>query len=320
MKIVVTDAKTITNGDISLDFLEKYGELVIYDLTPADALSQRIKDADMILVNKAVIGEKEMDAAKNLKYIGLFATGYNNIDTAAADRHGITVCNAGSYSTNAVAQQVFSFILGHANRTAEYNSFVQDGGWKKSDTFSPFVFPICELEGKTVGIVGYGSIGKRVADIAKAFGMKILVYTRTPKEDEGVIPCDFDTLLGQSDYVTVHCPLNAQSEHMFDAAAFKKMKKTAYFINTARGGVVVETDLADAVKNKTIAGAGVDVLTVEPMSGDCQLCGIENLTVTPHISWAPLETRLRLMGIVEDNIKSFIEGSPQNVVNDPKFQ
>ena len=314
MKIVVTDAKTITNGDISLDYLKKYGDVEIYDLTDASQTAGRIADADMVIVNKTVLDRENMKDAKNLKYIGLFATGYNNIDIEYAKERGIAVCNAGSYSTSAVAQQVFSYILAHSNRTAEYDAFVREGGWKRSDTFSPFVFPLCELDGKTLGIVGYGNIGKKVAEIARAFGMKVLAYTRTPKEDENVQFCSFDTLLENSDYITVHCPLNEASKGMFGEKEFSKMKKTAYFINTARGGVMDEEALVRAIKNGTIAGAAIDVLTTEPMSENCPLFNVKNITVTPHIAWAPIETRLRLMGIVEDNIKSFLEGKTKNNV------
>ncbi len=314
MKIVVTDAKTITNGDISLEFFKKYGDVEIYDLTDAKQTAERIADADMVIVNKTVLDRNNMKDAKNLKYIGLFATGYNNIDTEYAKKRGIAVCNAGSYSTNAVAQQVFSYILAHSNRTADYDAFVRAGGWKKSDTFSPFVFPLSELDGKVIGIVGYGNIGKKVAQLAMAFGMKVLAYTRTPKEEIDVRFCALDELLANSDYVTVHCPLNEASKGMFDADAFAKMKKSAYFINTARGGVMDEEALAKAVQNGIIAGAAVDVLTTEPMREDCPLFDIENLTVTPHIAWAPIETRIRLMHIVEDNIRSFLEGKPKNNV------
>ncbi len=314
MKIVVTDAKTITNGDISLDYFKKYGDVEIYDLTDASQTAGRIADADMVIVNKTVLDRENMKDAKNLKYIGLFATGYNNIDIEYAKERGIAVCNAGSYSTSAVAQQVFSYILAHSNRTAEYDAFVREGGWKRSDTFSPFVFPLCELDGKTLGIVGYGNIGKKVAEIARAFGMKVLAYTRTLKEDENVQFCGFDTLLEDSDYITVHCPLNEASKGMFGEKEFSKMKKTAYFINTARGGVIDEQALAGAVRNGVIAGAAIDVLTTEPMSENCPLFDVENLTVTPHIAWAPIETRNRLMHIVEDNIKSFLEGKTKNNV------
>ena len=224
MKIVVTDAKTITNGDISLEYLKKYGDVEIYGLTDASQTAERIADADMVIVNKTVLDRENMKNATNLKYIGLFATGYNNIDIEYAKKQGIAVCNAGSYSTNAVAQQVFSYVLAHSNRTADYDAFVRSGGWKKSETFSPFVFPINELDGKVIGIVGYGSIGKKVAEIARVFGMKVLAYTRTPKEDANVRFCSLDELLENSDYVTVHCPLNQTSNKMFGADAFKKMK------------------------------------------------------------------------------------------------
>ena len=253
--------------------------------------------------------------AKNLKYIGLFATGYNNIDLDYCAKNGITVCNAGSYSTNAVAQHTFALILEHFNHTAEYNRFVQDGKWKRSKTFSPFVYPLNELAGKTLGIVGLGNIGKAVAKIANAFDMNVIASSRTPKNIDGIKDVSFDELLETSDIVSVHCPLNPQSENMFDKNAFAKMKQGALFVNTARGGVMVEEDLLEALESGHLGGAAIDTLKVEPMVEDCILMGAKNCIITPHIAWAPVETRERLMGIVSDNIKNFLNGTPTNKVN-----
>ncbi|MGN1138153.1 MAG: NAD(P)-dependent oxidoreductase, partial [Ruminococcus sp.] len=225
------------------------------------------------------------------------------------------VCNAGSYSTDAVCQHTFALILEALNRVGDYNNFVHQGNWKNSLTFSPFAFPLSEISQKTLGIVGYGSIGKAVAKVANAFNMKVLAYKRTPIEDNSVTFADFDTILKESDIVTVHCPLNKDSEKMFDSNAFGKMKDGSIFINTARGGVMDENALVDVLKSGKLSFAGIDVLETEPMAQDCPLCGVKNCIITPHIAWAPMETRERLMGIVADNIRCFLNGTPKNVVS-----
>lgn len=315
MKIVILDAKTITNSDVSLKPIEYIGEVVTYQLTSYDRIKDRIADADAVLCNKSVLDEHNLSFAKKLKYIGLFATGYNNIDIDYCSKHNITVCNAGSYSTDAVAQHTFALILEIFSNVAKYDRFCHDGGWQKSDTFSPFVFSLTELSGKTIGIVGFGAIGRAVAKIALAFNMNVLVYTRTKKQCDNVTFTDFDTLLSESDIVTVHCPLNDASENMFNEQAFLKMKQGAVFINTARGGVMDEQALVCALSNGPLAYAAIDVLSSEPMSIDSQLVHIDNLIITPHIAWAPKETRIRLIDIVADNLTSFINGEPKNVVN-----
>lgn len=317
MKIVLTDAQTVTNGDLDLSVFEKYGEVVRYALTNHEEAKERLRDADAVLLNKTVMDAEVLSCAPKLKYIGIFATGYNMIDLEYCRAHGITVCNAGSYSTDAVAQTVFAFLLNHYSRVSDYTAFVNDGGWMNSPSFSPFVFPTMELAGKTLGIIGYGSIGHKVAEIARAFSMRVLVLPHHKKdvETDGLVTfTDFDTLLAQSDAVTCHCPLNAESKGMFDAAAFAKMKDGAYFINTSRGGVVIETALRDALESGHLSGAGIDVLTTEPMARDCVLYRAKNLTVTPHVAWAPYETRVRLLSIVEDNLKNFLDGHPTHVI------
>lgn len=315
MKIVITDAQTITKGDISLDFLKKYGEVVIYPLTSKEEIAERLKDADAVICNKTPLNRETLAGAEKLRYIGLFATGYNNIDIDYCNEKGITVCNAGSYSTNAVAQHTFALILEHFTQVGKYNDFVQQGGWKNSPTFSPFVFDINELWGKTIGIVGYGSIGKAVGRIAHAFGMNVLAHSRNFKEVENGKFCSLDQLLQNSDIVTVHCPLNKDSEKMFTKETFNKMKKGAFFVNTSRGGVLCEEDLKEALESGRLSGAGIDVLETEPMKHDCCLLGVKNCIITPHIAWAHYETRIRLMEIVEHNLKSFINGTPTNKVN-----
>ena len=307
MKILIADCATLTqNNDLDITVFEKYGDVVYNKNISRNELLNTVHEYDMILCNKTIIDRVVIESAKKLKFIGLLATGYNNIDITAAKENGITVCNAGSYSTSAVAQQVFAYILNHYNAVNRYNDFVQNGGWQQSPTFSVLCFPTDELKDKTIGIIGYGSIGKRVAEIALAFQMNVLVYTRTPKSDNRVRFTSLDELLKNSDIITPHCPLNEQSKEMFNKETFSKMKDRAFFINTARGGIINEQELAEVLKSGKLSGAAIDVLNHEPMSKDCVLKGVPNLIITPHTAWAPLETRKRLLGIVEDNIKAFL--------------
>lgn len=313
MKLLLTDAVTIAyENDISLNVFEKFGEVTSYDSISREELLKVVHNYDVILTNKVLIDREVMQKATKLKYIGLFATGYNNIDIEYTKEKGIAVCNAGSYSTSAVAQQVFAYILAKFSSVERYNELVQQGGWIASPTFSMLCCPTDELYGKTIGIIGYGSIGQRVAEIAKAFEMKVLCYTRTPRTVAGIEFVPLDDLLQKSDIVTVHCPLNEQSRHLFGAETFAKMKDGAYFINTARGGVIEEAALLDALKSGKLSGAAVDVLESEPMRDDCVLLGAPNLIITPHTAWAPLATRQRLLNIVVDNLKCFLEGKKQN--------
>lgn len=315
MKIVLTDAQTVLDNLVDASALKELGEVVEYGLLKYEEVSEKIADADIVVCNKTKLDSHTLRPAKNLKYIGLFATGYNNIDIDYCKEHNIAVCNAGSYSTNAVAQHTFALILEHYNNTAKYNQFVQDGKWKRSKTFSPFVYPLSELAGKTLGIVGLGSIGQAVAKIANAFEMNVIAYNRSPRKIENVKMVSLDELLSKSDIVSVHCPLNSESEHMFNKNTFAKMKKGALFVNTARGGVMVEQDLFDALESEHLSGAAIDTLAVEPMEENCILMNAKNCIITPHIAWAPLETRIRLMNIVVDNIKNFLNGTPTNKVN-----
>lgn len=314
-KIVFTDAATVSQDDISLDPIRKLGELVCYESTSPEVLRERIADADIVICNKTKIGKADMEAAPHLSCIALFATGYNNIDTAAAAERGIAVCNAGSYSTNAVAQHTFALLLELCSRVGGYNDFVREGGWKSSSLFSVFRYPMTELYGKTFGIAGLGSIGCAVAKIANAFGMKVIAFTRTPKKVNGVRQVGFDELLSESDVISVHCPLTPQTKEMFGKNEFAAMKESCFFINTSRGGVVCEKALADAIDSGTIAGAALDVLSDEPQSVGCPLVAGDRLIITPHVAWTPLETRKRLVGIVASNIENFLAGHPTNKVN-----
>ncbi len=315
MKIVLTDAQTVIDELVTADCLNEFGEVTAHRLLRYDEVAEAIADADIVVCNKTLLNSETLRLAKKLKYIGLFATGYNNIDIEYCRENGITVCNAGSYSTNAVAQQTFALILEHYNKVAKYDQYVKDGKWKRSPTFSPFVYPLNELSGKTIGIVGLGTIGKEVAAIANAFHMHVIAYNRSRRDVPNVEQVSFERLLEESDIITVHCPLNPDSENLFNKETFMKMKQGALFVNTARGGVMVEQDLYDALECGHLGGACIDVLRVEPMEEECILTQAKNCIITPHVAWAPLETRLRLMDIVADNIRCFLNGTPKNVVS-----
>lgn len=314
MKIVITDGQTVAKDDSIFNCFNQFGEVNVYNNLPYNEIADAVQDADIVLCNKSLLNRETLEKAKNLKYIGLFATGYNNIDTAYCKNSGITVCNAGSYSSNAVAQHTFALILSHYSKAAAYNSFVKDGMWQSSPTFSPLVFDIYELAGKTIGIIGYGKIGKAVAKIAKAFQMNVLCYSRTTNGNEYAVRTDLDTLLNLSDIISVHCPLNKESLSMFNYTTFNKMKDGAFFVNTARGAIVVEQDLYNALETGKLSGAGIDVLNIEPMAENCPLIRAKNIIITPHVAWSPVETRTRLMGIVRDNIINYLQGTPVNVV------
>lgn len=315
MKIVMLEAATVSKNDISFEEIYRLGEVTEYPLTPVDKIVEYVGDAEAVLCNKTPFTAETLEKCPNLKYIGLCATGYNNIDVEAATRLGITVCNAPAYSNAAVAQQVFSFILRFSNRTSAYNRFVHDGGWIKSETFSAFEYPITELAGKTLGIVGYGRIGRAVANIAHAFDMNVIVNTRTAKQDSSVKFTGLKELLESSDYITLHCPLTPETNGIIDLAALKCCKKSAVLINTSRGAVINEADLAYALNNDIIAGAGLDVLCEEPMSAENPLLNAKNCIITPHIAWAPVDTRKRLIRIVADNLEAYQKGKPINTVN-----
>lgn len=315
MKLLLTDYITLeSNNDLPLDVFEQFGDVVKYENITREELLKEVADVDIILSNKTDIDKEVFENAKNLKYIGLFATGYNNIDIIEAKKRNIPVCNAGNYSTNAVVQQVIGYILMHYTKIPEYNSFVHNDGWKTSPYFSALVFPSDEIYGKTLGIIGFGSIGKAVKRAAEGLGLKVIVNTRTVKPDSETEFVNLDTLLEKSDIITVHCPLTEQSADLFNEETFNKCKDGAFFINTARGGVVDEYALCNALKIGKLSGAAVDVLKTEPMSEDCPLANAPNLIITPHTAWAPLTTRKRLLNIVTDNIKAFLEGKPKNNV------
>lgn len=318
MKIAMLEAKTVSQGDVSFEEFYRLGEVTEYPLTPAADVIKNIGDAEAVICNKTVFTEDILRACPKLKYIGVCATGYNNIDVAACRKLGITVCNVPEYSTAAVAQQVFSFILHFTNQTSRYGEFTAEGGWVRSETFSDFRYPLRELAGKTIGIIGYGSIGRKTAAIARAFDMKVIVNTRTARQDSSVRFVSIRELFAEADFVTAHCPLTAETEGLICRDTLEYCKPSCVIINTSRGAVVNEQDLADALNSGRIAGAALDVLCHEPMDADCPLLTAKNCLITPHIAWAALETRQRLVHTAAENLRAYIEGKPVNTVEDKK--
>ncbi len=316
MKLTILDGHAVNPGDCTWDsFKEIDGMTVfVFERTPQDKVIERIGDSDIILLNKINLDEEVFSACPNLKYIGVLATGYNVIDLEAAKKYNITVTNIPSYSTDAVAQHVFAFILHFTNLVSLHNDSVQKGDWVKCPDFCYWNDSLTELAGKTLGIFGYGHIGKKVAQIAKAFGMNVICCTRTPKPD---MPpnVSFEELLKTSDFVSLHAPLTPQTKKIINKDSISLMKKSAILINTARGGFIVEKDLAEALKQHRIKAYATDVVAEEPMKKDNPLLNCPNCIITPHIAWAPKETRLRLQKIALENLKQWLQGTPQNVVN-----
>lgn len=310
MKIVFLDAKTI-GEDIDLSGYDKLGEVVKYGFsTPAEA-RERTKDADVIVLNKVVINEESIGEAVNLKLVCVTATGTNNLDKDYLAKRGIAWRNVGGYSTETVAQHTFALLFYLFEKLRYYDDYVKSEKYVGDTTFTHFAKVFHELSGKTWGIIGLGAIGRRVADIAAMFGCRVIYYSTSGKNSQpGYERVDFDTLLNESDIVSVHAPLDENTQNLMDAEAFAKMKKTAIFLNLGRGPIVVECDLAEALNNHTIAAAGLDVLCVEPMSEDNPLRAIKDsnrLIITPHIAWASVEARTRLMKTIEEQIKEYFQ-------------
>ncbi len=315
MKIAVLDGFAANPGDLSWDFLGKYGEYEVFDRTPVSLISERAKDAGIIVVNKTPVSRETLKELPELKFIAVLATGYNIVDTVACDERGILVANIPSYSVSAVAQQTFAFILEYANRIGEHTLSVHSGGWTASPDFSYQVSPLCELEGKTLGIIGYGRIGRKVASMAESFGMKTLIHTAHPEKYTDADFVSMDELLRNSDIVTLHCPLTSETDKMVNEEFISKMKDGAFLVNTSRGQEIDEGALAAALNSGKLSGAGVDVLSVEPPKADNALLKAKNIYITPHIAWAAKETRSRLLSILEENISAFVSGNPVNIVN-----
>lgn len=317
MKIVMLDAYTTNPGDLSWDFMKNFGEVTIYDRTPSDKILERAKDADIIVTNKTPITKEIIDCLPNLKFIALMSTGYNIVDYMYLKEKGIPVSNIPSYSTDAVAQLVMSFLLELAMNVGLHSQSVKSGDWANNADFCYWETPLAELSGKTMGIFGFGRIGRAVAERAKAFGMNVIAYTPRlyGNEPDYIKFVSLDEMLKNADAVSMHCPLTPETEGIVNEEFISKMKAGAYFINTSRGTVVNEKALADALNCGKLGGAGLDVLSCEPPKADNPLLNANNCFITPHIAWAAFETRERLVGILNDNIRSFINGKPQNVIN-----
>lgn len=319
MKIVILDGQCVNPGDLTWKGFEALGELDVYDISPQETVLQRAQGATALITNKTIISEDLMSRLPDLRYIGLFSTGTNVVDLSAAKQRNVTVCNVPAYSTSSVAQCVFAHLLNLSFHLVEHDKAVRNGDWVRSEHFCFWNTSLVELQDKTFGIVGLGMIGRAVAQIATAFGMKVLAYgPRLPegKTDlPGVRAVSLDRLLQESDVVSMHCPLNEHNARMVDETFLSKMKPSAFFINTSRGGLVHEADLARFLNENRIAGAGLDVLAVEPPHSDNPLLTAKHCYITPHIAWATYAARDRLMHIAVENLRLFLEGAPQNVVS-----
>lgn len=317
MKIVVLDGYSVNPGDLSWDGLKALGDVVIYDRTSADQLLQRAEDADCILTNKVVVSADSMKKLPRLRYIGVLATGYNVVDVDSATERGITVTNIPAYSTDSVVQMTFAHILNITNQVARYSLLNSEGRWSRSKDFCYWDKPLPELSGMRIGIIGMGNIGRKVASAALAFGMKVFAATSKQPEElpSGIVKMPFDDIISSCDIITLHCPLTASTLKMINKSNIGKMRDGAIVINTGRGGLVDEQDVADALALGKLGAYGADVLSQEPPSAGNPLLSAPNAFITPHIAWATKEARQRLTDIATDNIRAFIEGSPQNTVN-----
>jgi glycerate dehydrogenase len=317
MKIVVLDGYCLNPGDLSWDALRALGEVEVFDRTPAAEAEARAQGAAIVLTNKTPLPAELLARLPDLRYIGVLATGYNIVDVAAAREHGITVTNIPTYGTASVAQFVFALLLELCHHVGQHSDAVRDGEWSRNPDWTFWKSPLVELAGKTLGIVGFGRIGRAAARIADAMGMRVLANDAMEVNAplyEGFSWASVPDLLRDSDVVSLHVPLFAETKHMINAASLARMKRSAFLINTSRGPLINDQDLADALNNGVIAGAGLDVLSVEPPAEPNPLLSARNCLVTPHIAWATLEARARLMGIAMSNISAFLSGSPVNVI------
>lgn len=316
MKVIVLDGYGLNPGDLSWEGMAALGELTVYDRTSSAELLERAADVEVLITNKTVITAEDMEQLPQLKYIGVLATGYNVVDIAAAKDKGIVVTNIPAYSTPSVAQMVFAHLLNITQQVGYYAEENRQGRWSANADFCYWDGSLMELEGKQMGIVGFGNIGQATARIAQAFGMKVCVFTSKPQEalPQGICKASLDDLFKESDVVSLHCPLTPETQEMVNAGRLKTMKSSAILINTGRGPLINEQDLADALNQGVIAAAGLDVLSTEPPTSDNPLLKAKNCFVTPHIAWASLEARTRLMNIAVNNLKSYLEGTVINNV------
>lgn len=318
MKIVVLDGYTLNPGDISWKGMEAFGEVTVYDRTKAEEVVERIGDAEVVYTNKTPITKETMDACPNMKFIGVLATGYNIVDIAAAKEKGIPVSNIPTYGTAAVSQFAIALLLELCHHIGEHSDAVKAGEWTSNPDWCFWKYPLVELAGKNMGIIGFGRIGQDTGKIAQALGMKVLAYDafkRPELESDTCKYVDLDTLLAQSDVISLHCPLFPDTEGIINKDTIAKMKDGVMIINDSRGPLIVEQDLRDALDSGKVAGAALDVVSTEPIQMDNPLLGAKNVILTPHIAWAPKESRQRLMDIAVDNLKCYVDGKPQNVVN-----
>lgn len=318
MRIVVLDGYTVNPGDNPWEDVAALGDLTVYDRTPRDQIVERAKDADIVLTNKTPLSAETLEQLPALKFIGVLATGYNVVDVAAARARDIPVSNVPVYGTDAVAQFVFALVLELCHHVAEHNASVKAGEWSKSPDFCYWKAPLVELAGKRMGIVGFGRIGRRVGQLAHAFGMEVLAHDVQAGDAPGYSPFSWrgiGDLFAEADIVSLHCPQTDENAGFVNAALLGRIQKQAFFINTARGGLVNEADLAEALNKGVIAGAAVDVVSSEPIAPDNPLLGARNILITPHIAWATLAARQRLMKTTAENIAAFLQGTPVNVVN-----
>jgi len=317
-KTVILDGYTTNPGDLSWEWLKEYGELEVYDLTPAEKVVERTRDADIVITNKTPLPKSVIEQMQNVKFIALLSTGYNVVDCDYARQRGIPVSNIPTYSTMAVAQLVFAYISEFCNGVALHSADVRNGSWSSCPHFCYWKQPLIEMNEKTIGIVGFGKIGQAVANIAEAYNMKILAcsgHETDQSHRKNFKWATLDEIAENADFITFHTPLTPQTEKMLGADFLSKCKKSAFVINTSRGPVVDEQALADALNEGRIAGAAVDVLSVEPARADNPLLTAKNCIITPHIAWAGFETRQRLISVLKENFKAFAEGKPINVVN-----
>lgn len=318
MKIVILDGYTLNPGDLDWGEIERHGDTSIYEYTPEDRILERADGAEIVFTNKTPLDAQTIAELKDLRYIGVLATGYNVVDVKAAADRGIPVTNVPTYGTFSVAQMVFAHILELCQNVSLHSRAVSDGEWSGSRDFCFWKTPLVELCGKTMGIIGFGRIGRQVGNIAHAMGMNIIAHDtvkeNTP-EHENFRWAEIDELLKESDIVSLHCPLFPETEGMINSKSLSQMKKSAFLINTSRGGLIVDRDLADALNTGSIAGAGLDVISVEPPSADNPLLHAKNCNITPHIAWATKEARARLMATAAGNLESFLRGKTVNAVN-----
>lgn len=318
MKIVVLDGYTLNPGDLSWSKLEKLGNITVHERTPADQVYERAERAEIVLTNKTPLPADVINKLPSLKYIGVLATGYNIVDIEAAKQQAIVVANVPGYGTDSVVQMTFALLLELCQHVQRHSDAVREGKWARSADWCFWDFPLIELSGKTMGIIGFGSIGQEVADVATAFGMKILGQSRTQTDQsqrKNFKWASVDELLKTSDVISIHCPLTPETKGLINKESLRKMKPSAFLLNTSRGPIIIDQDLADALNSDVIAGAGIDVLSVEPPSTGNPLFKAKNCLITPHIAWATKEARTRLMNSVVDNVSAFLSGKPVNIVN-----